>query len=92
MPSSQASFACFSVYWTTLGASNSISVGSTASAPQTRKKGVKPTEQFGVVRRLQSTEGSSLTQQPAECSRGSTSLGLMPARTNPFAFSTCPLD
>jgi hypothetical protein len=40
----------------------------------------------------QSTEGSSSTQQPAELSRGSTNLGLMPARTKPFAFSTCLLD
>jgi hypothetical protein len=52
MPYSRASFACSCVYWTTLGASNSMSVGSPASAPLTRKKGVKPIEQLGVVHKL----------------------------------------
>jgi hypothetical protein len=33
MPSSQAYFACSSMYWTTLGTSNVMSVGNTASAP-----------------------------------------------------------
>ena len=41
-----------SVYMVTQCESNSMSVGMTASAPYTRKKGVKPVDLFGVVRKL----------------------------------------
>ena len=69
-----------------------MSVGMTASAPYTRKKGVKPVDLFGVVRRLQRTAGSSSIQQPAVRSRGSTSRGLMPERMRLFARSTWSFD
>ena len=51
-----------------------------------------PVDLFGVVRRLQRTDGSSSIQHPAARSSGSTSRGLMPARMRPFSFSTCPFD
>ena len=68
-----------------------MSVEMTASAPYTRKKGVKSVDLLGVVRRLQRTAGSS-SQQPAKRSRGSTSRGLMPDRMRLFARSTWPFD
>src|SRR3954462_12684144 len=91
-PSSRASLASASVYMVTRGESNSMSVGMTASAPYTRKKGVKLDDLFGVVRRLQRTAGSSSSQQPAERSSGTTSHGLMPERMRPLARSTWPFD
>jgi len=69
-----------------------MSVGMTASAPYTRKKGVKPVDLFGVVHRLHRTAGSSLSQLPAERSSGSTSRGLMQERMRPFAHSTWPFN
>ena len=81
-----------SVDMVTRGESNLMSVGMTASAPYTRKKGVKPVDLFGVVRRLQRTAGSSSSQQPVERSRGTTSRGLIPERMRPLARSTWPLD
>ena len=53
---------------------------------------MKPVDLFGVVRRLQRTAGSSLSQLPAERSSGSTNQGLMPDRMRPFAHSTRPFD
>ena len=53
---------------------------------------MKPVDLFGVMHRLQRTAGNSSSQQPAECSRGSTSWGLMPDRMRPFAHSTWPFD
>src|SRR3954463_7497885 len=91
-PSSRAFLASASVYMVTRGESNSLSVGMTASAPYTRKKGVKPVDLFGVVRRLQRTAGSSSSQQPSERSSGTTSRGLMPERMRPLARSTWPFD
>ena len=41
------------------------SEGSTASEPYVRKKGVSPVDRLGMVRKLQSTAGSSSTQRPA---------------------------
>src|SRR3954470_6885364 len=57
------------------GESNSISEGTIASAPYTRKKGVNPVERFGVVRKLHSTAGNSSIPAPGALS---TSLGLIP--------------
>ena len=91
-PSSLASLASASVYMVTRGESNSMSVGMTASAPYTRKNGVKPVDLLGVVRRLQRTAGSSSSQQPADRSSGTTSRGLMPERMSQFARSTWPFD
>ena len=76
----------------TRGESNSMSVGMRGWAPYTRKNGVKPVDLFGVVHRLQRTAGSSSSQQPADCSSGMTSRGLMPERMSPFARSTWPFD
>src|SRR4051812_2445451 len=83
--SSRASSASAPVYMVTRGASNSMSVGMTASAPYTRKNGVKSVDLFGMVRRLQRTDDNSSIQQPAERSSGSTSRGLMPDKISPFA-------
>ena len=69
-----------------------MSVGMTASAPYTRKKGVKPVDLFGVVRRLQRTADSSSSQLLGERTSGSMSLGLMPYRMRPLARSTETLD
>ena len=74
-----------------LGALNCTSTGSTALAPCTMKKGVKPVELFGVVRRLHSTDGSSSGQAPAARSNGRSSRFFIPEHTSPLAFSTCPL-
>ena len=47
---------------------------------------------FGVVLRLQRTDGNSLIEQPADRSKGSTSRGLVSDRIRPLACSTWPLD
>src|SRR3954469_19635468 len=86
-PSSRASLASTSMYMAWRGESNSISEGMIAAAPYTRKKGVNPVEQFGVVRRLQSTAGSSSIHGPGALSIGSTNLGLIPDKTRLFARS-----
>ena len=49
-------------------------------------------DQLGVVRRLQTTTGNSLSQPLAARSRGSIRRGLMPASTRPLARSAWPLD
>ena len=62
------------------------------SAPYTMKNGLYWVDLFGVVRRLQSTDGSSSTQAPAARLSGTRRHFLMPLQTRPLAFSTCPLD
>ena len=55
------------------------------------KKGVYPVDLFGIVRRLQNTEGNSSTQAPAALWRGVNSLFLTPLVMRPLARSTWPL-
>jgi hypothetical protein len=54
------------------------------------KNGVSWVAALGVVRRLQSTEGSSSTQACLAFSRGASSLFFIPLHIKPLAFSTCP--
>ena len=79
------------LYAVTRGELQQISAGNTASAPCTRKKGVNPIEQFGVVRRPHSTDGSSSAHAPAALSRGARSRFLRPLLMSQFARSTWPL-
>ena len=83
---SSSSYACI------LGASKRTSLGRTASAPCTMKNGVNCVDAFGVVRRLQSTDGSSSGQAPAARLSGTRRRFLIPLVTKPLAFSTCPFD
>ena len=69
-----------------------MSVGSTASAPYTRKKGVYPVDLFGVVLKSPSYAGSPSIQHPGVLTNVSIKLALMPVNTNALALSTCPFD
>jgi hypothetical protein len=55
-----------------------------------QKNGVSWVAALGVVRRLQSTEGSSSTQACLAFSSGANSLFFIPLHIKPLAFSTCP--
>jgi hypothetical protein len=57
-----------------------------------QKKGVSWVAALGVVRRLQSTEGSSSTQACLAFSTGASNLFFIPLHIKPLAFSTCPFD
>lgn len=80
-----------SSYSVTLGESCSISIGSTASAPWTRKNGVSCVAVFGVVRMLHKTLGNSSGQVCRAFSSGPSRRFLRPLQMIPLAFSTYPL-
>ena len=61
-----------------------------ASELYVRKKGVSPMDRLDVVRKLQSTAGSSSTQRPANFLSMSKIHGLSPWRMRLLALSTCP--
>jgi hypothetical protein len=67
-------------------------VGKTILAPYTRKNGVNPVAQLGVVLRLQIIEGSSTSHHLSNLLRSLKILGLRPYRIMLLARSTCPLD
>ena len=69
----------------------SISIGSTASAPWTRKNGVSCVAVFGVVRILHKTLGNSSGQVCRAFSSGPNRRFLIPLQMIPLAFSTWPL-
>src|SRR3954470_15251362 len=91
-PSYRASLASDSVYKACRGESNSISAGMIDSEPYTRKNGVNPVEQFGVVLKLHKTTRSYSTHAPGALSSGSTNRELMTDRMRPFALSAWPFD
>jgi hypothetical protein len=73
-------------------------VGSISSAPYTKKKGVKPIDLLGVVRKLHSTEGTSAVHFPAWVLSQALSFslsrvrirGFRPCNIIPLALSTYP--
>jgi hypothetical protein len=63
-----------------------------ASAPYTRKNGVRHVDLLGVVLRLHIIDGNSSAQADAARCRGASRRGLIPDRITPLVLSTWPLD
>jgi hypothetical protein len=71
-----------------LGDPYSKSVGSTASNPYTKKNGVNPVAQLGIILRLHKAKGSSAAHFLPCLFNLSIILGFKPCKTMPFARST----